>query len=111
MTVNVHSSSPSESREVRSARRPLTAGLVFRGLDGRRGPLLLRCHPHDHRHGDLAPTSSGTQIFTIVYILIGLGVFVALLTSLAQQFLRRKAEGRGAGRERLASLRHNQERG
>lgn len=62
-------------------------------------------------YGDLAPTSSGSQIFTIVYILIGLGVFVALLTSVAQQFLRQKGEGRGAGRARLASLRHNDERG
>ena len=44
-------------------------------------------------YGDLAPTSSGTQIFTIVFILIGLGVFLALLTSIAQQFLRHRSGG------------------
>ena len=46
-------------------------------------------------YGDLAPTSSGTQIFTIVFILIGLGVFLALLTSIAQQFLKQRSEGSG----------------
>ncbi len=46
--------------------------------------------------GDLHPTSAGTQIFTIVYILTGFGVLVALLTSVAQQYLSQKAEGRPA---------------
>ena len=44
-------------------------------------------------YGDLSPTSAGTQIFTIVYILTGFGVLVALLTSVAQQYMRLKAEG------------------
>ena len=44
-------------------------------------------------YGDLHPTSAGTQIFTIIYILTGLGVLVALLSSVAQQYLRLKAEG------------------
>ena len=47
--------------------------------------------------GDLSPTTATTQIFTIVYILTGFGVLVALLTSVAQQYLIQKAEG---GRER-----------
>ena len=44
-------------------------------------------------YGDLSPTSAGTQIFTIIYILTGFGVLVALLTSVARQYLRQKAEG------------------
>ena len=43
--------------------------------------------------GDFSPTTAGTQIFTIFYILTGFGVLVALLTSVAQQYMR--AEGRG----------------
>jgi voltage-gated potassium channel len=42
--------------------------------------------------GDFTPTTAGTQIFTIIYILTGLGVLVALLSSVAQQYLRQKAE-------------------
>ena len=45
--------------------------------------------------GDLSPTTAGTQIFTIVYILTGFGVLVALLTSVAEQYLALKAEGGG----------------
>jgi voltage-gated potassium channel len=55
-------------------------------------------------YGDLSPTSAGTQIFTIVYILTGFGVLVALLTSIAQEFLRQKAEAPSA-RERLRQRR------
>ena len=55
-------------------------------------------------YGDLSPTSAGTQIFTIVYILTGFGVLVALLTSVAQQYLAQKAEGGGA-RARLSARR------
>ena len=54
--------------------------------------------------GDFTPTSAGTQIFTIIYILTGLGVLVALLSSVAQQFIRQKAEG-GKVRERLDARR------
>jgi voltage-gated potassium channel len=43
-------------------------------------------------YGDFTPTTAGTQIFTIIYILTGFGVLVALLTSVAQQYLRQKAE-------------------
>ena len=45
-------------------------------------------------YGDLSPTTAGTQIFTIVYILTGFGVLVALLTSVAQQYLKHKTEPR-----------------
>jgi voltage-gated potassium channel len=54
--------------------------------------------------GDLSPTSTGTQIFTIIYILTGLGVLVALLASVAQQYIRQKSEGGGA-RARLSARR------
>ena len=43
-------------------------------------------------YGDFAPTSAGTQIFTIVYILTGFGVLVALLTSVAEKYLELKGE-------------------
>ncbi len=55
-------------------------------------------------YGDLSPTSAGTQIFTIVYILTGFGVLVTLLTSVAQQYIQQKAEG-GRPRERLRARR------
>ena len=55
-------------------------------------------------YGDLHPTSAGTQIFTIIYILTGLGVFVALLASVAEKYIELKSEGGGA-RERLRSRR------
>jgi voltage-gated potassium channel len=55
-------------------------------------------------YGDFSPTSAGTQIFTVIYILTGFGVLVALLTSVAQQYLAHKAEG-GRPRERLRARR------
>ena len=55
-------------------------------------------------YGDLTPTSDGTQIFTIIYILTGLGVLVALLASVAEQYISQKAEG-GRPRERLRARR------
>ena len=42
--------------------------------------------------GDFSPTTAGTQIFTIFYILTGFGVLVALLTSVAQKYIEQKAE-------------------
>jgi voltage-gated potassium channel len=50
-------------------------------------------------YGDFAPSTPETQIFTIVYILTGFGVLVALLTSVAEQYLTHKAEG-GSARDR-----------
>jgi voltage-gated potassium channel len=55
-------------------------------------------------YGDFTPTSAGTQIFTIIYILTGLGVFVALLASVAEKYIELKSEGGGA-RERLRARR------
>ncbi len=55
-------------------------------------------------YGDLTPTSAGTQIFTIVYILTGFGVLVALLTSVAEKYIEQKAE-RGGARPRLGARR------
>ena len=60
-------------------------------------------------YGDFTPTTPGTQIFTIIYILTGLGVLVALLSSVAQQYLRQKGEG-GHARERLSAVRNRRER-
>jgi hypothetical protein len=54
-------------------------------------------------YGDFTPTSAGTQIFTIIYILTGLGVFVAYLSSIAQQYIKQKSEAR----ERLRSRRRD----
>ena len=56
-------------------------------------------------YGDLSPTTAGTQIFTIIYILTGFGVLVALLTSVAQQYLSMKGEG-GRARQRIRDRRH-----
>ena len=58
-------------------------------------------------YGDFAPTTTGTQIFTIVYILTGFGVLVALLTSVAQEYLRQKAEDGGAAARLRARRRRN----
>ena len=55
-------------------------------------------------YGDFTPTTAGTQIFTIVYILTGFGVLVALLTSVAEKYIEQKREGGGA-RARLAARR------
>jgi voltage-gated potassium channel len=43
-------------------------------------------------YGDFSPTTTTTQIFTIFYILTGFGVLVALLTSVAQQYIKHKSE-------------------
>jgi hypothetical protein len=53
-------------------------------------------------YGDFSPTTAGTQIFTIVYILTGFGVLVALLTSVAQQYLKHQTEPRPARARRRA---------
>ena len=55
-------------------------------------------------YGDLHPTSAGTQIFTIFYIFTGLGVFVALLASVAEQYIAQKRESPSA-RDRLSARR------
>ena len=55
-------------------------------------------------YGDFSPTTAGTQIFTIIYILTGFGVLVALLIRSRQQYIRLKAEG-GQCAERLGARR------
>lgn len=57
-------------------------------------------------YGDFSPTTAGTQLFTVVYILIGIGVLVALLTSVAQAYIKQKAEGPST-RERLKEHHHH----
>ena len=54
--------------------------------------------------GDLTPTTDAARIFTMIYILTGFGVLVALLTSVAEQYLSLKAEGGGV-RKRLSARR------
>ncbi len=56
-------------------------------------------------YGDLAPTSAGTQIFTIFYIVTGIGVFVALLASIAEKYIEQKSE-RSSARAPLSARRH-----
>ncbi len=58
-------------------------------------------------YGDFSPTTAGTQIFTVVYILLGIGVLVALLTSIAQAYIKQKAEAPGT-RERLKTHHHSE---
>jgi voltage-gated potassium channel Kch len=58
-------------------------------------------------YGDLSPTTAGTQIFTIIYILTGFGVLVALLTSVAEQYLTMKREG-GRTRPHIRGRRHRE---
>ena len=63
-------------------------------------------------YGDLSPTTTGTRIFTIVYILTGFGVLVALLTSVAQQYITQKADRGGVrGRRRTRRQRDEDRRG
>ena len=56
--------------------------------------------------GDLTPTSDGTQLFTIFYILTGLGILVALLASVAEHYIEQKSE-RTSARERLSARRES----
>jgi voltage-gated potassium channel len=51
-------------------------------------------------YGDLTPTTAGTQIFTIIYILTGVGVLVALLSSVAQHYIRQRSERLSALQQR-----------
>jgi hypothetical protein len=40
--------------------------------------------------GDLAPGSDLTRAFTAVFILVGVGVFLALLTALIQKYVKER---------------------
>jgi pimeloyl-ACP methyl ester carboxylesterase len=58
-------------------------------------------------YGDLTPTSDYSRIFTIIYILIGVGVLV--LSSLAKHYIRHKVEVAHHAQEHLSAVtRHGQ---
>jgi voltage-gated potassium channel len=61
-------------------------------------------------YGDLHPTTDSTRLFTIVYILLGVGVLVALLASVAQAYIKQKSEAPST-RERVEELRHRHQAG
>ncbi len=66
--------------------------MALRGQDDHRGAYFCIVTLTTVGFGDLTPTSAGTQILTIIYILTGIGLGVALLSSVAQQYLRLNAE-------------------
>jgi len=39
-------------------------------------------------YGDIAPTTDGSRIFTAFYILIGVGIVIAALTSIGSKYLK-----------------------
>ncbi len=45
-------------------------------------------------YGDLAPTSAPTKIFTIVYVLLGLGILVSFLSMVAGNAVEARVERR-----------------
>jgi hypothetical protein len=55
-------------------------------------------------YGDLHPTTGATQAFTVIYILTGIGIFVALLASVAERYIEQKSE-RTSARERISARR------
>lgn len=58
-------------------------------------------------YGDLTPTTEGTQLFTILYILTGIGVFVALLASVAEQYIEQKAAEGPKGQRLRSAIRRD----
>ena len=46
-------------------------------------------------YGDLAPTSTGTRVFTIFYVLFGIGLLVALLSAVAGHAAEVRMEKKG----------------
>lgn len=44
----------------------------------------------DNRHGDFVPTSTYSKLFTIVYALMSIGVFVAVVSKLVSIILQQK---------------------
>ena len=58
-------------------------------------------------YGDLAPTTPGSKVFTIVYILVGVGVLVGFVGKLASHIL----EARGNDREKLLRRREKRKSG
>jgi voltage-gated potassium channel len=60
-------------------------------------------------YGDFTPTTAGTQIFTVVYVFIGIGLLVALLTSLAQAYIKERTETASRRRKRRKARRQESE--
>ncbi len=50
-------------------------------------------------YGDLAPTRAPSKVFTIVYILIGLGILVSFLSMVAQHAVDARVERREKGNQ------------
>lgn len=45
-------------------------------------------------YGDIAPTTTAGKLFTMVYVIVGIGVFVALVTEIAQHLIAARQEKR-----------------
>ena len=45
-------------------------------------------------YGDLAPTTAGSKVFTVVYVLLGLGVLVSFLSAVAGHAVEARLERR-----------------
>ncbi len=45
-------------------------------------------------YGDLAPTTTGSKVFTVVYVLLGLGVLVSFLSAVAGHAVEARLERR-----------------
>jgi voltage-gated potassium channel len=58
-------------------------------------------------YGDLTPTSDYSRIFTIIYIFLGLGVFVAFVTSIAHHYTRQKIDVANRARSHLGAHSHH----
>lgn len=41
-------------------------------------------------YGDISPTTTAGKVFTMVYVVVGIGVFVALVTTTAQHLIEAK---------------------
>ena len=48
-------------------------------------------------YGDLAPTTTGSRMFTVVYILLGLGVLVSFLSMVARHAIELRVEKQTRG--------------
>ena len=51
-------------------------------------------------YGDLVPVTVGGRLFCIVYIFVGLGIFVAAASAVAEVLLARRAQDRGKEADR-----------
>jgi len=58
-------------------------------------------------YGDLSPTTDFSRIFTIIYILIGVGLLVAFASSIAKHYLSQKVELAGRAREHVSAHTHH----